>query len=148
MNLSNTIDLATCRGPMQPPYPSPLRWALTSAFGTAPGLRGPPGAREWRAAYRNENRPPEWTRIAREQGQNGSPRGKQLPAMSPGAVGGRWPAWNGNSPELPISVAGLISRCAESTIVLSSAPSPACGFPDFTVLASSLSAEIRECIYI
>ena len=109
MNLSNTIDLATCRGPMQPPYPSPLRWALKSAFGTTPGLRGPPGAREWRAAYRNENRPPEWTRIAREQGQNGSPRGKQLPAMSPGAVGGRWPAWNGNSPELPISVAGLIS---------------------------------------
>ena len=109
MNLSRTIDLATCRGPMQPPSPSPLPWALTSAFGTAPGLRGPPGAREWRAAYRNENRPPEWTRIAREQGQNGSPRGKQLPAMSPGAVGGRWPAWNGNSPELPISVAGLIS---------------------------------------
>ena len=114
MNLSNTIDLATCRGPMQPPYPSPLRWALTSAFGTAPGLRGPPGAREWRAAYRNENRPPEWTRIAREQGQNGSPRGKQLPAMSPGAVGGRWLAWNGNSPELPISVAGLISDAGGS----------------------------------
>ena len=124
MNLSNTIDLATCRGPMQPPYPSPLPWALTSAFGTAPGLRGPPGAREWRAAYRNENRPPEWTRIAREQGQNGSPRGKQLPAMSPGAVGGRWPAWNGNSPELPISVAGLISDGCASTSPVVHRPVP------------------------